>query len=399
MKQWHYAIFLIFLIIIILVWGLYFSSRNNKVENKSCERIEELYNYVKRYIGNGIYDYSFDKFNFDSIFLENNKLIVEGQCKIADFLLFVVKNNLFYPVGFDYNRTVAEEICKGSIGMFQRRFGMLTDYVESLEVITSTGIHQCSRESNPKLFWAIRGAGAENFGIITKITFVLTQMPSQIQYFNLNFPASVGEQLIKMITNNQINSKNFVARISLEKFSVNMKGLYFGPPRRLIRILNSIPESWSGDTYSVNYLEALNLVEEYSENNYHLKNYYIPSMFSEDQIKILYNALNNIEGNFSIQFWMLSKDKLSTNSMNRGKNAIILKYEWKDEEEVDWQLDQMIALTQRLNLSSRNKCCLGLFDYQLRSYRAAYFGKRHKQLRVVKKMYDPHHVFEPLFSL
>jgi len=385
--------------VIILIWGFYFSPKVNKIESKNCERTEELYQYVRRYINNGVYDYSFNKFTFDSITLENDKLVVGGQCRMTDFLLFIVKNNLFYPVGFDYNRTVAEEVCKGSIGMFQRRFGLLTDYVDSLEVITSTGIHQCSRDINPKLFWAIRGAGAENFGIVSKINFTITRIPSQIQYFDLNFPAAAGEQLIKIITGNQINNKNFTARITIKKFSVNMKGLYFGPARRLIRVLNSLPESWEGDVRSVSYFETLNLVEEYSENNQHLKNYYIPKVFTDDQIKILYNSLNNIEGNFSIQFWLLNNDKLSPNSMNRGRSAIILKYEWKNDEEVDWQLDQMIALTQRLNLSSRNKCCLGLLDYQLRSYRAAYFGKRHKQLRVVKKMYDPHHVFEPIFSL
>ena len=109
------------------------------------------------------------------------------------------------------------------------------------------------------------------------------------------------------------------------------------------------------------------------------------------------NSLTNIAGHFSIQFWMLGNDKLSTNSMNRGKNSLILRYEWKDDENVDWQLDQMVALSQRLKLSYRNRCCLGFFDPQIPSHRAAYFGKRYRKLRLAKKIYDPYRVFESLF--
>lgn len=401
MKQWHYAAFLIAVILLILIISRFLPEIRKNKEIILHDQAKRLFSYLKSFIDNGIiYDYSFSDYNFNSIRLEGDYLVVGGQCRIVDFLSFCINNDIFYPVGsFGYDKTISDEISKGSIGIFQRRYGMLTDYVESLEVVSSGGIFQCSKTLNPRLFWAIRGGGAENFGFITEVKFMLTKGTPQIQYFDLTFPLTGSEELIKIITGNKLTSNRISARIEMKKFTVNMRGLYFGIPRRLSRILNSLPDSWTGDMKTISYLEALNLTEEYSENEMFLKNYYLSEALNEEQIELIKNSFENIKGDFAIQFWTLGNAKFSSNSLNRGKSSIILKYTWDAGDNVDWQLDQMIALTQRLKLSTKNRCCLGLFDYQLRSHRNAYFGKRYRDLKKVKKIYDPSKLFESYFSL
>jgi FAD/FMN-containing dehydrogenase len=64
----------------------------------------------------------------------------------------------------------------GGLGYLTRRFGWTVDNLEEVEIVTADSrIRRASREENPDLFWAIRGAGA-NLGVVTSFTFRLHQV-------------------------------------------------------------------------------------------------------------------------------------------------------------------------------------------------------------------------------
>ncbi len=61
----------------------------------------------------------------------------------------------------------------GGFGYLMGRFGMATDNLLSVEVVTADGdVLHVDAESEPDLFWAMRGAGA-NFGVATALTYRL----------------------------------------------------------------------------------------------------------------------------------------------------------------------------------------------------------------------------------
>lgn len=60
----------------------------------------------------------------------------------------------------------------GGFGFLGRSYGLVTDQVRCLQVVTAEGdVVEASQHSKPELFWALRGAGAAGFGIVTNITF------------------------------------------------------------------------------------------------------------------------------------------------------------------------------------------------------------------------------------
>jgi FAD/FMN-containing dehydrogenase len=60
----------------------------------------------------------------------------------------------------------------GGHGYSSRALGLACDNVAEIEIVTADGrLRRCNAHSEPDLFWALRGAGAGSFGIVTKLVF------------------------------------------------------------------------------------------------------------------------------------------------------------------------------------------------------------------------------------
>ena len=68
----------------------------------------------------------------------------------------------------------------GGLGSLGRKYGFSADHVQSVEIVTADGrIRSVCSESDPELFWAIRG-GKGNFGVVTSLEIELMPVRSLI---------------------------------------------------------------------------------------------------------------------------------------------------------------------------------------------------------------------------
>jgi hypothetical protein len=98
---------------------------------------------------------------------------VGGGCRLKDVDRETQRHGLAVPLGFISDVGVGGLTLGGGLGYLTRRFGWTVDSLLDVEIVTADGtIRRAAHDSDPDLFWAVRGAGA-NFGVVTRFTFRL----------------------------------------------------------------------------------------------------------------------------------------------------------------------------------------------------------------------------------
>jgi len=84
----------------------------------------------------------------------------------------------------------------GGIGVVGRAYGLTCDNVTSMQIVTADGqIRTANAKTNSDLFWACRGGGGGNFGVVTSFTFT-THPAGDICLFFLSWPWSQAARVI-----------------------------------------------------------------------------------------------------------------------------------------------------------------------------------------------------------
>jgi FAD/FMN-containing dehydrogenase len=77
----------------------------------------------------------------------------------------------------------------GGLGILGRRYGVTSDHLIGAEVVLADGrILRCDDHHEEDLFWALRGAGAGNFGVVTTLVFRALPAPPTTTNVHLAWP-------------------------------------------------------------------------------------------------------------------------------------------------------------------------------------------------------------------
>jgi len=85
----------------------------------------------------------------------------------------------------------------GGFGFLMGKYGFTIDSLREVEVVTAGGeVLQASRETNPELFWGLRGGGG-NFGIATSFAFALDAVGPTVQGGVIAYPVDQANNVLR----------------------------------------------------------------------------------------------------------------------------------------------------------------------------------------------------------
>ncbi len=114
---------------------------------------------------------------------------VGAGASLRDVYSGLGRANRCLPGGSCFTVGISGVALGGGIGVLQRKFGLTCDHLVEAEVITADGrTLMASATRTPDLFWALRGGGGGNFGVVTRFTFTTDPAPP-LTVFVLGFPA------------------------------------------------------------------------------------------------------------------------------------------------------------------------------------------------------------------
>lgn len=87
----------------------------------------------------------------------------------------------------------------GGHGVSSRKFGLTSDHLLSARLVDATGAElTASPTANPDLFWALRGGGGGNFGIVTEFTFKVRPVNRVIAFLADQLPDRDAERMAEV---------------------------------------------------------------------------------------------------------------------------------------------------------------------------------------------------------
>lgn len=358
-----------------------------------------------------------DMINFKGIKTSTDlkTVTVEGGVLSGELDLFLSQFNLAIPLGDCPGVGVSGVALGGGNGLLSRKYGLTCDFIRSVRMISAQGIEiQSNDHSEPQLLWALKGAGQNNFGVITSITFDLISLPPKVTVFNyfwsLNALWSVLEKMENLL-DEYPNSLALFARVNRElnnEPSVRIYGMYPGVGKTTHRIKNeleTIGKPLSAHSFETTYFEAqqINASSVTPDISFHWEN------------AILYSKIDQAISDKMAQ-WFIdcpgSMGRINLDPMGgKIESSSDLKSAFQHRE--GRHILSIIGVWPGNNNNGAMKkwttsCFEDIIDdHPIHSYQnyagigysiERYFGKQTDRLLELKRRWDPKNIFEGILS-
>jgi FAD/FMN-containing dehydrogenase len=115
---------------------------------------------------------------------------VGAGVRVADLFTTLAADGVAVPTGSCGTVGIGGLALGGGVGFASRKLGTTSDNVVSLGIVTADGSYRrCAADRNEDLFWACRGGGGGNFGIVTDFVF-RTHPVGDVTVFHVGWPWS-----------------------------------------------------------------------------------------------------------------------------------------------------------------------------------------------------------------
>ena len=344
---------------------------------------------------------------------EKNKTVKIGSgVKLGNLINTISQKNLITVTGESSCVGISGLTLAGGKGPLSRMYGMACDNIIGVKLVNYEGnIITANKKENSDLFWALKGAGICNFGIITEIKMKLyDDIYCKIETLTWDWdPIKIIEVLLlynnvfinldkEITTDVNITYNNGTASFFIKFYIfgnnefdelVKFKDLHAPTITNCSGFFSQITDCWvSYDTG-----KALPFSK--------MKSTMIFNKINPETFKIYINSINkllklNYNLSFQYNFTQLGGQVIKGNSCyfpKKASTALTIFMSWSYDNLNSFSL-QFIKKTYKKIIKYTSKYLFpNMIDYDIKHYMGAYYGKNKKKLIKIKNIYDPNDMF------
>jgi FAD/FMN-containing dehydrogenase len=302
----------------------------------------------------------------------------------------------------------------GGIGLSGRKFGLTCDnLLEATVVLADGSVVVANAHQHQDLFWALRGGGGGNFGIVTRFVF-RTHPASDVTTYSLEWPWSDAKTVVQawqQLTPHAPDGLASVLNVSAVAgggASITSAGQFFGSEAALRSLLAPLATAGSPTRYTTTPRTFLGAVHYFAgggggRSTFAGKSSICNATFSAAGIDTLLHQIESKEtSGTGSGIVLLDSWGGAINRVAKAKTAFVhrdalfsLQYlaYWSAAEAAA----PNVAWLRRCHAAMRPY--VSAFAYQnyidpdLSTWPHAYYGSNLPRLQQVKRRYDPHNVF------
>lgn len=365
-----------------------------------------------------------------------NTATVGAGATLIDVYNALGRENRLLPGGSCPTVGIAGLALGGGIGVFGRRYGLTSDNLSSLRLVTSDAREVTANvDEHPDLLWASRGAGGGNYGVATSFEFTIHPMP-EVTLFTLQYPWSGASTMLdawlqwmtdapdELWSNCQLLSQGsygYLAQIS---------GVYCGSPTALDSLLRALkndigsPPSYAfvgsqeyiaameieagcaGLTIAACHLSSNSPHGTLERSAYSAKSSYVDAPLTSGRItqfveavETLYRDAPTVGGGLAFDAYGGAINRVATDAtafVHRDKLACIqATYSWSSAT----LQSEIVAGARWLNwlgidvFDPTTGAYQNYIDPTLATWPTAYYGSNLARLETIKTKYDPENHF------
>ena len=133
----------------------------------------------------------------DSVMVSGGVATIGSGARLGDVYESLQKYNVTIPGGTCPPVGIAGLTLGGGLGILGRKYGVTSDLLIGAQIVLADGhILDCDERHHADLFWALRGAGSGNFGVVTSLVFRTAPVP-EITNFHLAWPFHRAVNVVK----------------------------------------------------------------------------------------------------------------------------------------------------------------------------------------------------------
>ena len=374
------------------------------------------HNYEGYSVGDNVLVIDISRMNKLKLDRKRNVLKIDGG--VINSQIYELLGNEGYPFPSGTCPTVgaAGLTLGGGWGLSCRYFGLACDNLLSLEIIDYEGNSIIANENqNSDLFWACRGSGGGNFGVVISMTFKVPEKVNKVCLIKLNCPNATKEMMSEFLCIWQNWLIDLDEKITVVSRLFNTKeegkvirgtGIFYGVPEEAFEIMNPFTDI-EGMEICIEYITFLEAIEDIESvypdsEKFKTTGRFVNRNYNNDEINNIVGLVQDRPRGSIISGLSLYALGGKVKNINKYETAfyyrnakyiIAIQSEWENpiykEDNINWVKDRFKYLKSVTKGSYVN------FPYSnLKNYDKEYYGENVCRLKEVNQKYDPCNVFK-----